>query len=119
MIGCALCEDWFHIGCLRLAPCVKHLPAPGGPAIVCLVEPHGHHLNVSGEYVCPACSHTTWGTGTSLANMPRAAAEAPAEEAGAEGGVGSTQPASGPLPGLPGGGDFFEQGLGLGLRKAY
>jgi hypothetical protein len=83
MIGCALCEDWFHIGCLRLSACLKHLPPPG-VTVVCLVEPaHGQHIDVSGEYVCPGCSHTQWGTGASMASVAAAAAAA-AEAAAAD-----------------------------------
>ena len=105
MVGCAICEDWFHIACLGLAPCSKHLPPPGVTSVVCLVESGGHHINVSGEYVCPACSHTTWGTGAAKAQAQQEPAEAAAGAASAEG-----------L--LAGAGGVLGLGLGLGLGLA-
>jgi hypothetical protein len=67
MIGCAQCEQWFHVACMRLAPCDTHNmpPVEGGEVeLRCLVSPPGEHLDVSSEYMCPGCSGTRWGKGT-------------------------------------------------------
>ena len=112
MVGCAICEDWFHIACLGLAPCSKHLPPPGVTAVVCLVESGGHHINVSGEYVCPACSHTTWGTGAAKAQH----AHEPAGEGGVE--AAGTAAADGQLLAGASASGVLGMGLGLGLGLA-
>lgn len=108
MVGCAICEDWFHIACLGLAPCSKHLPPAGVTAVVCLVESGGHHINVSGEYVCPTCSHTTWGTGAAKAQQE------PAGEGGVEAAAGAAAADAPPA----GAGGVLGLGLGLGLGLA-
>ena len=74
MVGCAGCEEWFHMACMRLTICSQHVAAEtiatasgdsgdAAPAVGCLITPDGDHLDVSEEYFCPTCSHTPFGRG--------------------------------------------------------
>lgn len=64
MIGCSgACEGWFHIKCLKLTECAEHKPPPGfNGTYYCLVTPTGTHMDVSGEYFCPQCTGTKYGS---------------------------------------------------------
>ena len=63
MIGCGVCEDWFHQPCLHLYVCKVPTHTNQSANKLCYYTLTKEHIDVSEEYVCPGCSGLPSGAG--------------------------------------------------------